>query len=181
MLVVGSWGRRVCSETGLRPGRVSGKNLPPNASETGKAMTPDNAHTARLRAPSAVLIGAAVGFALSYTVLFVLGLMFLWVLVWLGVPGNESYAEAHRHPAYLAFAHLVGFLCLMEGGRWVSRLSHQLHLRNAAMAGMAMVVITALGNLVPYDMPIPFWSRIASVALPIPAFVWGALLERRAS
>jgi hypothetical protein len=133
-----------------------------------------------VRASAAVLIGAAVGSALSYVVLFIFGLVFLWVLVAQGVPGNESYARAYESTTYLAFAHAVGFICLLPGGYWASRLSQRRHSRNAALAGAMVAVFAVIGNLVPYYLPVPLWSRIASIILPIPAFLLGAWLQRRA-
>ena len=133
-----------------------------------------------MRPTTSVLIAAAVGYGLSYVVLFVFGLIFLWVLVGLGVPGNETLVRAYQSASYLLFAHAVGFLCLMPGGLWAARLSATSHFRNAALAGAVVAVVTLLGNLVPYSLPIPPWSRAASVLLPIPAFLLGAVLQRRA-
>ena len=55
-----------------------------------------------IRPVTAVLIGAAVGNALSYVVLLIFGLVFLWVLVAHGVPGNESYARTYGRPKLLS-------------------------------------------------------------------------------
>ncbi|MCR6480699.1 hypothetical protein NU688_31410 [Variovorax sp. ZS18.2.2] len=132
-----------------------------------------------IRPVTAVLIGAAVGNALSYVVLFIFGLVFLWVLVAHGVPGNESYARAYESTSYLLFAHVVGFLCLLPGGLWAAKLSESSHIRNAVVAGALVAAFVLLGNLVPYSLPIPLWSRVASVVLPVPAFILGAMLQRR--
>ena len=129
---------------------------------------------------TAVFIGAAVGMALSYVVLFVFGLIFLWALVAQGVPGNESYARAYESTPYLVFAHLVGFLCLLPGGLWTARLSANTSVRHALYAGLLVTLFALIGNLVPYYLPIPFWSKIASVLLPIPAFLIGARLHTHA-
>jgi hypothetical protein len=134
-----------------------------------------------VRPAAAVLIGAAIGNSLSYAVLFVLGLFFLWVLVAQGIPGNDAFARAYESTRYLVFAHLVGFLCLVPGGLWAARLSETSHIRNATLAGLLVAGFALLGNLVPYYLPIPLWSRVASVLLPVPAFVVGAVLQRRAA
>lgn len=118
--------------------------------------------------------------ALSYVVLFILGLLFLWVLVAQGVPGNESYARAHESTTYLVFAHSVGVLCFVVGGLWAAKLSGSRHIRNAAVAGGLVAAFALIGNLVPYYVPVPLWSRAVSVLFPVPAFVIGALLGRRA-
>jgi hypothetical protein len=134
-----------------------------------------------VRPTSAVLISAAIGIALSYVILFIFGLIFLWVLVVQGVPANQSYARAYESTSYIVFAHGVGFLCLLPGGLWTAKLSSSLPIRNAAVAGVLVAVFAAIGNLIPYDLPIPFWSRIASILLPVPAFICGALLQHRGS
>jgi hypothetical protein len=129
---------------------------------------------------TAVFIGAAIGMGLSYVVLFVFGLIFLWTLVAQGVPGNESYARAYESTPYLVFAHLVGFLCLLPGGMWTARLSANKSLRLAFYAGLLVALFALIGNLVPYYLPIPFWSKVASVLLPVPAFLFGARLHAHA-
>ncbi len=128
----------------------------------------------------AIVIGAAIGNGLSYAVLFVFGLIFLWTLVAGGIPGNEAYVQAYESTAYLLFAHAVGFLCLLPGGAWTAKLSGRSCIRNAAIAGCLVAVVALLSNLVPYYVPIPFWSRLASVLLPVPAFVMGAMWQIRA-
>jgi len=129
----------------------------------------------------AVLIGAAIGNGLSYAVLFILGLFFLWALVAQGVPGKDAYARAYESTSYLVFAHFVGFLCLIPGGLWAAKLSASSHVRNAVSGGVLVAAFALLTNFLPYYLPIPLWSRIASVLLPVPAFVVGALLQRRAA
>src|SRR5262249_36777958 len=98
-----------------------------------------------------------------------------------GVSGNNAYARAHESTLYLVFAHLVGFLCLLPGGLWAAKLSTSSQIRNAVLAGVLVAAFAFLGNLVPYSLPIPFWSRVASVLLPVPAFILGAMLQRRAA
>lgn len=129
---------------------------------------------------TAVFIGAAIGMALSYVVLFIFGLIFLWTLVAQGVPVNESYARAHESTPYLVFAHVVGAMCLLPGGLWTARLSANTSVRHPLYAGLLVALFALIGNLVPYYLPIPFWSKVASVLLPIPAFLIGAWLQAHA-
>lgn len=131
-----------------------------------------------LKPTVAVLLGSAVGIALSYVVLFVSGLVFVWALVWNGVPENESYARAYESTVYLAFAHVLGFACMLPGGLWAARFSERAHTRNAAIAGLLVALFALTANLVPYYLPVPFWSKVASAVLPIPAFILGAALHR---
>jgi hypothetical protein len=130
---------------------------------------------------TAVFIGAAIGVALSYVVLFIFGLIFLWTLVAQGVSGNDAYARAYESTSYLLFAHLVGFLCLLPGGLWSVRLSANSGFRHALYAGLLVTLFALIGNLVPYYLPIPFWSKVASVLLPVPAFLLGARLHTSAA
>ncbi len=137
--------------------------------------------TNKPRTAIAVVIGAAVGNGLSYSVLFVSGLVFLWILVLSGVPANDAYSRAYESTPYLLFAHALGFACLVPGGSWAAKLSYHAPVRNALLAGLLVALFTLLSNFVPYYLPIPWWSRLASVAAPVPAFLLGALLQRRAA
>jgi hypothetical protein len=127
----------------------------------------------------AVVFGAAIGNGIAYTVLSGCGLVFLWVLVAQGVPTRELYSRAYQSNSYLIFAHVVGLGCLLPGGYWTARLSREGPIRNAGLAGILISVFSLTQNLVPYNLPIPFWSRVASAAIPIPAFLLGALYWRR--
>lgn len=130
---------------------------------------------------TAVLVGAAVGTGISYAVLFLSGLVFLWVLATQGVPTQELYSRAYQSTPYLAFAHALGFLCLVPGGYWSARLSKSKPLLTAVLAGCLVAAFTLLTNLIPYELPIPLWSRIASVVSAVPAFWLGALWWQRAA
>jgi hypothetical protein len=128
---------------------------------------------------AAIAFGAAVGNGIAYAVLSGCGLVFLWALVAQGVPTQELYSRAYQSNFYLIFAHVVGLGCLVPGGYWTARLSREGPFRNAWLAGLLISVFSLAQNLVPYNLPIPFWSRIVSVAIPIPAFLLGALWWRR--
>jgi len=129
---------------------------------------------------AAVLLGAAIGNGIAYAVLFVCGLVFLWVLTAQGVPTQELYTRAYKSNSYLIFAHAVGLVCLLPGGYWTARLSRERPFLNALLAGILVSALALIQNLVPYNLPIPFWSRIASAVIPIPTFLLGALWWRRA-
>jgi hypothetical protein len=128
----------------------------------------------------AILLGAAIGNGIAYTVLSVSALVFLWALVAQGVPIQELYTRAYQSSSYLIFAHIVGIVCLLPGGYWAAHLSRKRHFLNAFLAGFLVSVFSLIENLVPYNLPIPFWSRVASAAIPIPAFLLGAFWWRRA-
>ena len=127
----------------------------------------------------AVLLGAAIGNGISYAVLFICGLVFLWVLTAQGVPTQELYSRAYQSNSYLIFAHIVGLVCLLPGGFWTARLSRERPLFNALLAGLLISALALTQNLAPYNLPIPLWSRIASAVIPIPAFLLGAFWWRR--
>ena len=128
---------------------------------------------------TAVLIGAAIGCGISYAVLLIFGLVFLWILVAQGVPSQELYARAYQSTGYLVFAHLTSVFCLAPGGYWSTRLDPTNSLVSAVIAGALVSVFSMTSNLLPYELPIPMWSRILSVVIPIPAFSIGALWWRR--
>lgn len=130
---------------------------------------------------AAVFVGAAVGNGTSYVVLFMFGLVFFWVLVAQGVPTQELYARAYQSTSYLLFAHFIGLICLVPGGYWSARLSPDRPVVYALLAGAVVSAFSVLSNLLPYDLPIPLWSRVASVILPFPGFLLGAVCCRRAA
>ncbi|MTW09379.1 hypothetical protein GM658_02095 [Pseudoduganella eburnea] len=134
---------------------------------------------ARGNSGTAVLVGAAVGIGISYTVLTVVGIIFLWVLTLQGVSLQDLYARAYQSTAYIAFAHVFGVLCHIYGGYWSARLASRKPLATALFAGAVVAVFTAITNLMPYELPIPLWSRIAGVLAPMPSFALGALAWRR--
>jgi hypothetical protein len=108
-------------------------------------------------------------------------LIFLWVLTAQGVPVQELYLRASQNSAYLVFAHIVGLVCLMPGGYWVAHLSNERSILTASLAGSLVSAFALLENLTPYIAPIPFWSRIVSVAIPVPAFILGSWCWRSGS
>lgn len=124
---------------------------------------------------TAVLVGAAVGHGVSYAVLFVSRLVFLWILVAQGVPTQGLYARVYESMPYLVYAHALGFLCLVPGGYWSARFSSTSPVRSALLSGGLVAAFALLSNLMPYELPTPLWSRIVSAASPVPAFWLGAL------
>jgi hypothetical protein len=144
-------------------------------------MQPESSTLSKPTAAIAVVVGAAVGYGLSYAVLFTSGLVFLWGLVFSGIHPNEAYAKAYESTAYLVFAHMIGFACLVPGGLWAAKLSQSSATRNAFAAGVVVIFFAALANLVPYYLPIPYWSRVVSLLAPVPAFLLGAYMHRNAA
>ena len=141
-------------------------------------MTPPRKHKSTV----AVLVGAAIGNGISYAVLFVCGFFFLWYLVACGVPADQAYTKAHESTGYLGFAHTVAFVCLVPGGIWTAKLSHEEALmRNALIAGLAISALTLLAYFMPYELPAPNWSRVVAVFTPILAYLVGARIHARKS
>jgi hypothetical protein len=128
---------------------------------------------------TAILVGAAVGNGSAYAVLFVLGGVFLWMLTLSGVPSAQLYVRAYQSTGYLLFAHLAGAAACLPGGYWAARLSESRPVRNAIIAGCLVSLLALCAYVVPYELPGPFWSHAASVILPIPAFLLGALWRQR--
>lgn len=130
---------------------------------------------------TAILVGAAVGNGIVYATLFVTVWVYLWGLSAAGVPDADLYTRAYESTWYLLFAHLVGLLSLLPGGYWSARLSTERHLFHAMLAGLIISGFSLLQCTFPYELPIPLWSMIVSVVVPIPAFLLGAMWERRAA
>jgi hypothetical protein len=133
------------------------------------------------RAGVAIVIGAAIGNGIAYAVLFVLSLAFVWVLTLQGVKAPELYVRMGQSTSYLVLAHAAGFVSLLPGGYWSARLNPNRPLLAATGAGGIVVALTIASFLLPYDLPLPLWSRVTSVVDVIPAFVLGALWRRRSS
>jgi hypothetical protein len=150
-----------------------------------EAVTPYSAPSSEVKDPkansssTAILVGAAVGNGVSYAVLFLMGLVFLWVLAAQGVSQQELYARAYQSTGYLVFAHVVALVCCAPGGLWSARLGPDKPYRNALLAGSIVSALALSANLMPYELPIPLWSRVASVIIPLPAFLLGAYWQQR--
>jgi hypothetical protein len=122
-----------------------------------------------------VLLGFCIGNGASYAALYLSGLVFLWVLVAQGVAPEQVYARAYQSTPYLVYAHILGFLTTMPGGYWTARLSSGSPVRRTLLASALMSAFVVAQLAIPYDLPIPWWSQIASVVTPIPAFIAGML------
>jgi hypothetical protein len=141
-----------------------------------RAPLPEPEPSARI---TAVLTGASIGNGIAYAVLAALGMGYFWLLVLQGVPTEALYAHAFASTYYLVFAHAVGFMCLVPGGYWSARLSPNSGIAAALWAAATLAALSALDLLAPYELPIPAWSRVASLLEPFPAFWLGALLRAR--
>ncbi len=128
---------------------------------------------------AAVVVGAAVGYGLVYVALVLINFGYFWTLTLQGVPQEELYYRALGSTAFLLFGHLAMCPCMVAGGYWSSRLSPGGAV-GAALSSAALVAALALLDMFgPFDLPIPFWSRVLSLVLPFPAFWLGAMLWRR--
>ena len=141
-----------------------------------RAPLPEHAPSTRI---TAVLIGASIGNGIAYAVLAALVMGYFWLLVLQGVPTEELYAHAFASTYYLAFAHAVGFVCLLPGGYWSARLSPDSGTTDALWAGAIVAALASLDHLAPYELPTPTWSRLVSLLAPFPAFWLGAALRAR--
>ncbi|ODU46710.1 hypothetical protein [uncultured Aquimonas sp.] len=140
--------------------------------------TPLAEQATRLRI-TAVLVGAAIANGIYFGVMSVLGLGYFWLLVLQGVPTDQLYAHAYASTPYIAFAHVVGFACMVPGGYWSARLSPNAGKAAAQWAAVVLSALAALDYLSPYEFPVPLWSRLASLLGPFPAFWFGAVLWSR--
>jgi hypothetical protein len=130
---------------------------------------------------TAVAVGSALGVGVAYAAQFFFLLVFLWVLVAQGVPRTDTYARAYESNEIFVLLLVANFLGGLVGGYWSARLSTGRRRRSAVLAGVTVALFTALQYyLLPYYLPGPAWSRIASILLPVPTFsVGGWLLLRR--
>jgi hypothetical protein len=175
------------------PSRVRSLNYPATpmqpAPSTGQPMQTETNPYAAPRAPlpepapsgriTAVLIGASIGNGIAYAVLALLGMGYFWLLAMQGVPTEQLYAHAFASTYYLVFAHAVGSVCLVPGGYWSARLSPNAGTAAALWAAAIVAALAALDHLAPFELPIPAWSRVASLLAPFPAFWLGAVLRAR--
>jgi len=129
----------------------------------------------------AVAVGAAIALGVAHAVLSLFGLGIYWILTLQGVPPQQLYARANQWTEYVVFAHFVSFVCVMVGGYWSARLSPEEPILTALLAGCLLMAFLASGHLAPYDPPIPVWSRVATLLVPVPACVLGALCWQRTS
>jgi hypothetical protein len=144
---------------------------PPN-SQVGTTTEPGSSVTA-------VLVGAAVGNGTCYAVLLIFGNIFMWILTGQGVPSHELYGHIYQSNAYIVFAHAVGLMCCIPGGYWSARLGPEKPYFNSSFAACIVALVTFAAYLVPYALPIPFWSRVISVVAPFAGFLLGAHLWLR--
>jgi hypothetical protein len=128
---------------------------------------------------TAILLGFSIGNGVSYAFLYIFGTVFLWILSAQGVPSQELYSRAYQSTEYLILAQSVALLTIIPGGYWCARLSPKNHIANALIAGLLLSLFSFVQLLIPYDVPNPTWSRIASVVIPVPAFLFGALWWRK--
>ena len=144
---------------------------PPN-SQVGNTIEPCGS-------ASAVFVGAAVANGTCYAVLLISGNIFTWILTGQGVPSHELYARVYQSSAYLVFGHALGVLCCVPGGYWSARLGPEKPYFNSLVSASIVVLLTLAAFFVPYELPIPFWSRVVSVGAPFAGFLVGAHWWRR--
>ena len=127
----------------------------------------------------AVIIAAAVGNGILYFAASVLAWAYMWHLSAQGATGMDLYLPLYQSTGYLLVAHVIGVFAMLTGGYWCARLSNDRRLFRAAMAGLIIVVQVILHLTSPHGQPYPFWTCVASLVMPIPVYVAGAMLWRR--
>jgi hypothetical protein len=123
---------------------------------------------------TAVVISAAIGIGVAYISVVIVSVVCLWRFVLQGASPENAYALTYQSMGYLLGAHASGFASSAIGGYWSAALSSERRLRAALLAGCFVSAFALLQVLWPYDLPVPFWSVLASVVIPIPAFPLGA-------
>jgi hypothetical protein len=95
------------------------------------------------------------------------------------VPSHELYAQISQSSAYLAFGHGLAVLGCVPGGYWSARLGPEKPYFHSFVSGGIVALLTLTAYIVPYELPIPFWSRVVSVVTPFAGFLLGAQCWRR--
>ena len=141
-------------------------------SQSGKIIEPRQSATA-------IFVGAAIGNGTCYAVLFMFGTIFMWMLTAQGVPSHELYVRANQSSTFLILVHVVAVLCCLPGGYWSAKLGPEKPYVNSLLAAGVVAFLTFAAYFVPYELPIPFWSRVVSVVSPFAGFLLGARWWRR--
>ncbi len=126
-----------------------------------------------------VFVGTSVGTGSYYLTANVVGFAFMWWLTATGTPLARLYREVYANVPFVLASHVLASACMALGGYWAARIDATGRRRPALLCAVATIVLVLLQDALPYDLPIPGWSRIASLVLPIPLYLAGAALWRR--
>lgn len=155
---------------------MSGAN--PYAAPTSRPLDQEVAGTHRA---VQVFVGFSVGMGFAYAVLMAIYWAYSWILVGQGVAVNQLFKHTYGADGYLIATIAPGVLALMTGGYWAIRIGRDDALAPAVWAGCAYTVLAAMLCVMPYDSQSPGWSIGLSLITPIPAYLIGGLLARRAN
>jgi|GEM_PF-3762766 len=127
-----------------------------------------------------IFVGAAVAFGLYSFATQCMGAFIMWTLKQRGTPLNQMYKFMYTEPAFLIPLHIIALVTLAAGGYWATRLGREVSLMHAFFAGLVFLLGELVLSLQPYSLPTAPWSEVLSWIIPMPAFLLGGLLARRA-
>ncbi len=138
-----------------------------------------------LAAPDSVRNSAAIVFAtmvssgLSNIVLFCVTSGYFWLHNTPGVPATASDVSTLAFTLTLIGAHLLSLIGPLAGGGWVVKLSASGLTRNTLLASLFAAGLCVWLQRLPHDLPVPLWSSIATLVLPLFALPLGVWLYKR--
>ncbi len=132
-----------------------------------------------VRNSSAVLFGAMVSCGLSNAIVFAVTSGYFWLHNTPGVPATASDVSTLAFTLTLIGAQVLSLIGPLAGGGWVVKLSASGLSRNTLLASLFAAGLCVWVQRLPHDLPVPLWSSIATLALPLFALPLGVWLYKR--
>jgi hypothetical protein len=140
------------------------------------ATPPPESPTSTLRA---VFFGLTVACGCYYLAGSLAGWTYAWALVLTGTPVAHLAIDLYSSPPFLLFCHALAAASAVTGGFWATRVDDSHARRPAFICGVLSVLLGLVLQATPFDLPIPTWSRLLGLVLPIPMYLVGASRFRR--
>lgn len=128
---------------------------------------------------TAITIGFAIALGFSLGTTNLITLAYYWILTTQGVAPQDLFRYTLQSQAYLATFHILGFLTIIPGGFWAARLGQSRQMSNAAFTGLLYSIYVILGSIAPFPIPIPRWSFLLSIVIPLVACITGGAIYQR--
>jgi hypothetical protein len=125
---------------------------------------------------TAVLAGFIFGTGISFILQTVSGVALSWLLMGTGVRTEDLYSAMAESPVINVWAHILNVAAVMSAGAGSALLRPSNPFMAALLVGGVMLGFVVLQFIVPYEHQAPLWSKLASLAIPVPAAIAGAWL-----
>ncbi|MBC3935514.1 hypothetical protein H8K47_09085 [Undibacterium sp. CY7W] len=132
-----------------------------------------------VRNNAAVLFGATASCGLSNAIVFAVTSGYFWLNNTPGVPATASDVSTLAFTLTLIGAHLLSLIGPLAGGGWLAKLSASGLTRNTLLASLFAAGLCVWLQRLPHDLPVPLWSSIATLVLPLFALPLGVWLYKR--